>query len=126
MDTHDVQQLSDGAKPLAVMTNEGFVGLPVQGYKPTQSAEAIDTVNRFKVLEERVLREIDVLMDGNTRDEPFVDPRLLAIGRTQLQGAFMFLARSIFQPQRISLPEDSVASEMGTYAGHEALNVKPE
>lgn len=92
-------------------------GLPVAGYKPTQSPEAIAVVNRFKELEERVLREIENL-DG-PGNSSFADPRLLAIGRTQLQGAFMFLARSIFQPGRVALPED-----FKTYDGADTLNVR--
>lgn len=79
-------------------------GLPVSGYKPTQPPEAIAAVNVFKDLEERALRHIDVLSNGD--GALGVDGRLLAVGRTQLQGAFMFLARAIFQPQRVTLPED--------------------
>lgn len=101
------------------MSNE-VQGLPVAGYKPTQSAEAIAVVNRLKVLEERVMREIDNMtaapQNGNFAAEnaAFADQRLLAIGRTQLQGAFMFLARSVFQPGRVALPEDNNAVD--TYA----------
>lgn len=75
-------------------------GLPVAGYKPTQPQWAIDAVNAFKALEERTLRAAEAL-DGQA-----VDHRLLAIGKTQLQGAFMFLARAVFQPGRVALPED--------------------
>lgn len=95
-------------------------GLPVAGYKPTQTPEAIGAVNVFKELEERTLRHIEYLLD-----EPGVtnlaDPRLLAIGRTQLQGAFMFLARAVFQPGRVALPEDFV-----TYDGDNSLNIAKE
>lgn len=84
----------------------GVKGLPVHGYKPTQSPEAIAAVNAFKELEERVLRHIDHLA-STPGNEP--DKRLLAIGRTQLQGAFMFLACAVFQPGRIALPEDEPA-----------------
>lgn len=86
-------------------------GLPVAGYKPTQSAEAIAAVNVFKELEERVLRHIEDLEDDVIGDPNvgalYVDGRLLSIGRTQLQGAFMFLARAVFQPGRVTLPEDA-------------------
>lgn len=95
---------------------DGIQGLPVAGYKPTQSPEAIAVVNRFKVLEERVMREIDNLT-GVANGE-FADQRYVAIGRTQLQGAFMFLARAVFQPQRIELPED-----FNTYKGGKQLNI---
>lgn len=83
------------------------LGLPVAGYKPTQPQTAINAVNEFKYLEERVLRHIDAL-EGHGAAGVFsdADKRLLAIGRTQLQGAFMFLARAVFQPGRVTLPED--------------------
>lgn len=85
-------------------------GLPVSGYKATQPPGAIAAVNVFKELEERTLRQIDVLMETGDNERDFtVDGRSLAIGRTQLQGAFMFLARAIFQPGRVKLPEDDVA-----------------
>lgn len=87
-------------------------GLPVKGYKPTQPPEAIAAVNAFKELEERVLRRIDALEDGPAMGRgPSVDRRWLAIGRTQLQQAFMALARAVFQPERIGLPEDAEAAD---------------
>lgn len=85
-------------------------GLPVKGCKATQSPEAIAAVDVFKELEERTLRHIDWL-NSQAKDDGTgvsVDPRLLAVGRTQLQGAFMFLARAIFQPQRVALPGDDM------------------
>lgn len=77
-------------------------GLPVAGYKPTQPQAAIDAVNVFKALEERTLRALDELADS----EVDYDPRWHAIGRTQLQQAFMAINRAVFQPGRVRLPED--------------------
>lgn len=96
------------------MQNQAIPGLPVAGYKPTQSPEAIAAVNTFKELEERTLRHIERLMEtpGVTG---LVDPCLLAVGRTQLQGAFMFLARAVFQPGRVALPEDPEIGDHGTF-----------
>jgi hypothetical protein len=90
-------------------------GLPVAGYKLTQSNRAIAAVNVFKELEERVLRHIEGLEAMSFNCELNVDGRLLAIGRTQLQGAFMFLARAVFQPERVALPEDTdtIAKSIG-------------
>lgn len=79
-----------------------FAGLPVAGYKPTQSAEAVAAVNVFKELEERTLRHIEALEPTGQCDN-----RLLAVGRTQLQLAFMALNRAVFQPGRVTLPEDA-------------------
>lgn len=76
--------------------------LPVAGYKP-QTDGKVTTVNGFKADEERILRKLDELR-GAPADE--VDQRWLAIGRTGLETAMMAINRSIFQPGRISLPED--------------------
>lgn len=89
-------------------------GLPVSGYKP-QSDEKVATVNRFKEMEERLLREMDAMMLARTRDgfeqdsEGLVrtyDPRWLAIARSHFEQGFMALNRSVFQPGRVKLPED--------------------
>jgi hypothetical protein len=87
-------------------------GLPVAGYKPTQPETAIRAVNVFKELEERTLRHIEILLG----DRPYLtdrypyhpncDLRMLHVGRTQLQLAFMALNRAVFQPGRVELPED--------------------
>jgi len=74
--------------------------LPVSGYKP-QTQSKVDTVNEFKADEERILRKIEALMVSGD-----VDGRWMAIGRTQLEQAFMAINRSVFQPGRASLPED--------------------
>lgn len=86
------------------MTDE-VKGLPVAGYKPTQPEWAIKEVNAFKELEERALRKIDYLQRA-PEASPLIDQRFLAVGRTQLQQAFMAINRAIFQPGRVTLPED--------------------
>lgn len=86
--------------------------LPVKGYTD-QSADKVALVNRFKEMEERLLREIDALgrpgsfdSDINPRLIVSGDPRWLAIACTHIQEGFMALNRAVFQPQRIKLPED--------------------
>lgn len=75
-------------------------GLPVAGYKP-QSDEKVAIVNVNKELEERVLRQIDAMQaDGGH------DMRMIALARTGIQEAFMWLNRAVFQPGRVKLPED--------------------
>lgn len=75
-------------------------GLPVAGYMP-QSDDKVATVNKNKELEERVLRQLDAMVaDGS------YDGRMLALGRTGIQEAFMWINRAVFQPTRIDLPED--------------------
>ena len=78
------------------MTDE-LQPLPVQGYK-AQSQESVDRVNENKKIEEAILRILD---DLATLD--YVDKRWLAIGRTNLEQAFMAINRSIFKPNRINL-----------------------
>lgn len=75
-------------------------GLPVAGYVP-QSTTAIEMVNRMKVREEELLRELDAMATNLN-----IDPRWLQIGRTGIQEAFMAINRSVFQPGRITLPGD--------------------
>lgn len=69
--------------------------LPVKGYQP-QTQTKVDCVNAMKVREELILRQLDFM-----REDPEVDQRWLAIGRTQLEQAFMAINRSIFQPKRV-------------------------
>lgn len=76
------------------------VGLPVSGYK-TQSTENVSRVNIMKQAEEEMLRRLDEL--AARKD---IDQRWLAIGRTQMEQAFMAINRSVFQPTRIGLPND--------------------
>ena len=87
-------------------------GLQVSGYQP-QTSEKVDIVNGFKADEERILRRIDEISsqtfnwknaDG-TLGGP--DMRWLAIGRTQLEQAFMAINRSVFRPTRVKLVGDS-------------------
>lgn len=39
------------------------------------------------------------------------DPRWLAVAKTHFEQGFMALNRAVFQPQRISLPEDAEKGE---------------
>jgi hypothetical protein len=81
------------------MSNQG---LPVAGYV-SQSDANVAIVNENKILEERVLRQIELI-----KATPGYDPRMAALAFTAVQDAFMWLNRAVFQPKRISLPEDVV------------------
>ena len=86
----------------AIATPATVSGLPVAGYKP-QNGENVAVVNRNKELEERVLRQIDKHKSaGQSYDQRFV-----ALAQTYIQVGFMLLNRSVFQPERIALPEDA-------------------
>lgn len=80
-------------------------GLPVHGYRD-QSSTAVEMVNDNKLIEEAVLRQLDKLAASGA-----CDPRWLAIGRTAIEQGFMAVNRSVFQPARVELPEDSALEE---------------
>lgn len=81
-------------------------GLPVAGYK-SQPQGNVDLVNANKVLEERVLRQIDHMKGLGTA----VDQRMVALAMTGIQEAFMWMNRAVFQPGRVQLPEDNNSPE---------------
>ena len=100
------------------MPDEKHTGLPVSGYKP-QSPENVALVNEFKADEERLLRKIDKMNVANQRDFAIVpggangalalhyDPKWMAVAKTHFQQGFMALNRAVFQPDRLTLPEDT-------------------
>lgn len=76
-------------------------GLPVHGYQ-SQPKNNVDQVNLNKQTEERLLRLLDL-----HRDSYLYDQHWLAIARTHFEEGFMAMNRAVFQPKRISLPEDT-------------------
>lgn len=79
----------------------GAAGLPVAGYKKTQPQWALDLVNRNKVLEEKILRQIDEHVLLNASSDRDIDQRAVSLARTKIQEAFMWLNRGVFQPERL-------------------------
>ena len=73
--------------------------LPVKGYSPQSSAK-VDLVNANKLAEEVILQKLDEM----TQD-PEIDARWLAIGRTHLEQAFMAINRAVFKPARVELEQ---------------------
>ena len=73
--------------------------LPVKGYTE-QSDANIKTVNDNKKIEERVLRQLDRMTEDKNLDQ-----RMIALARTNVQEAFMWANRAVFQPERIDLDE---------------------
>lgn len=80
-------------------------GLPVSGYQP-QNEKTVTAVNINKHTEEMLLRIMDDLQLQNKEGKMDVDMRWLSIARTHIEQGFMAMNRAIFQPKRISLPED--------------------
>ena len=64
----------------------------VKGYRP-QSEQKIALVNKFKELEKQLG---ELYREAKASGE--CDPRMLSIGKTEAQTAFMWLNRSVFQP----------------------------
>ena len=71
------------------------IPLPVKGYT-TQADAKVKLVNDNKTLEEEILCVLDVYSEN-----PDIDKRWLAIGRTGIETAFMAINRAIFKPTRI-------------------------
>jgi hypothetical protein len=78
--------------------------LPVAGYS-SQSEENVALVNQNKILEERVLRQLDLVASFSD-----VDQRWAAVARTHLEQGFMALNRAVFRPGRIvgDLPPNNI------------------
>lgn len=76
--------------------------LPVAGYT-VQGQTSVDLANEGKALEEAYLRWLDKLAA-----HPDTDKRCVALGVTNIQQGAMWAVRSIFKPQRIKLPEDTI------------------
>lgn len=62
-------------------------------YKPPTQAESIELVNRIHSAERTILDMLEAISDDFE-----VDPRWMAIGRTDLQKGFMSVCRSIARP----------------------------
>lgn len=73
-------------------------GLPVAGYKKTQPPHLIALVNENKLLEEKILRQIERHKERGSE----LDQRAVALAFTAIQDAFMWLNRGVFQPQRLT------------------------
>jgi hypothetical protein len=86
-------------------------GLPVAGYRP-QGDDKVAIVNLNKQLEERILRQIEVL-----QIEGIHDPRMLATAFTGIQQACMWLNRAVFRPGRVDLPEDTAPKSVAVMEG---------
>lgn len=81
--------------------------MEVKGYTK-QSDLNVAMVNQNKEIEERALRVID---DHAAMGSQY-DQRMVALARTKIQEGFMWLNRSVFRPERISLPDDDDQADM--------------
>lgn len=76
-------------KEMDDMVEADIKGLPVKGYAATQPQWKLDAVNRVKVLEEKLYREIEA-QPGDT------NPRLAAIAKTQIELGCAMACKAIF------------------------------
>ena len=79
---------------------------PLPGYRP-QSQANLDLVTMGKHIEERLLRYAEMVEQHINIKANLGDPRMRAIGVTHIQLGFMALFRSIMNPGRIPVPEDT-------------------
>ncbi|WP_060845584.1 DUF7681 family protein [Methylobacterium aquaticum] len=86
------------------MSSETHKGLPFAGYQE-QTSDKVALVNANKQLEERCIRAAEMI-----RGTPGMDARMASLAITGIQEAFMWLNRAVFQPGRVSLPEDNQGS----------------
>jgi hypothetical protein len=92
-ETSDTHQVA-----INVDSSVATTGLPVAGYKKTQPAHLIALVNENKLLEEKILRQIERHKERGSE----LDQRAVALAFTAIQDAFMWLNRGVFQPQRLT------------------------
>ncbi len=78
------------------MSKSTLKPLPVSGYTP-QNLAAVALVNQNKRLEELVLRQLDI-----HRENEEVDQRMVALAKTKVEEAFMWLNRAVFKPTRLN------------------------
>lgn len=97
-DAHIVVPADDTASTLEPGVE--YKPLPVAGYL-SQSAETIEIANTIKYAEEAILQLLD-----DMKADPAFDQRWLQLGRTHLEQGFMAVIRSVFRPERVTIPED--------------------
>jgi len=73
-------------------------GLPVAGYRATQSSLRLEVVNAGKSLEELASRHAEVLKSYGDK----IDQRDVARGITLIEEGFSRLARAVLRPQRLT------------------------
>lgn len=80
--------------------------LPVSGYRP-QTEHNVKIVNNNKELEEIILRVFDTM-----KNDPAIDQRWLAVGRTHIEEGFMAVNRAVFKPERVKITSDTIVEDI--------------
>lgn len=74
------------------MADDAYTPPPIRGYTPLTQNQ-VDLMNAVKAAEGTVLQII-----RNLADDADIDPRWLAIGKTDIEKGFMSVCRSIARP----------------------------
>ena len=90
---------------------------PIKGYNTRPSEEQIALVNENKVMEELTLRQVDRHMNMVMNETMTIDPRWVALARSQLQQGFMNLNRSVMRPARLDTDLSNQLPLIGMLAG---------
>lgn len=95
-----------GFKAETCYTTE-YPPVQIMGYQRPQEWQ-VDLVNEGKLIEERVLRYFERLRNNDVLSASSESQRAVAIAKTEVQGAFMWANRAVFNPGRIKLASDEV------------------
>lgn len=85
--------------------DEPAQGLPIEGYRKTVPQWRLDQMNRNKMIEELVLREVDHLAQLAGRHvgtEDALDGASVQLARRHLEDAFYRLNRAVMTPARLT------------------------
>lgn len=74
------------------MADDAYTPPPIKGYTPLTQNQ-VDLMNAVKAAEGTILQII-----RNLADDADIDPRWLAIGKTDIEKGFMSVCRSIARP----------------------------
>lgn len=74
------------------MADDAYTPPPIRGYTPLTQNQ-VDLMNAVKAAEGTILQII-----RNLADDADIDPRWLAIGKTDIEKGFMSVCRSIARP----------------------------
>ena len=79
--------------------------MQILGYRKLDETE-IEAINALKELEALTLHVVDMLK----KEQPELDARWIAIGKTNLEQAYMAFARAIARPEPVKFDIEAIAA----------------
>jgi Ser/Thr protein kinase RdoA (MazF antagonist) len=79
--------------------------MQILGYRKLDETE-IEAINALKELEALTLHVVDMLK----KEQPELDARWIAIGKTNLEQAYMAFARAIARPEPVKVDIEAIAA----------------